>query len=85
VKENSKKAVNAKVVLSKCTKTKGIFGIRLEERDGDWIRTWAFKVDEGKAKREGFEANTVSGSMNADAAYPGCPHCGAQGFIRSGV
>jgi hypothetical protein len=84
MKENSKKAVNAKVVLCKCSRTKGVFGIRLEERDGDWLRTWAFKIDERKAKREGFEANTVTGSMNADAGYPGCPYCGGQGFIQCG-
>jgi hypothetical protein len=76
--------LNAKVLMAKCSKTKKALGIRLEERDGDWVRTWAFEIDERKAKHEGFEANTVSGSMNADAAYPGCPFCGAQGFIQCG-
>jgi hypothetical protein len=76
--------LNAKVIMSKCSKTKQAFGIRIEERGHDWVRTWAFKIDERKAKREGFEANTVSGSMNADSGYPGCPFCGSQGFIQCG-
>jgi hypothetical protein len=76
--------LNAKVIMAKCSKTKKAFGIRIEQRGHDWVRTWAFKIDEGAAKREGFDANTVSGSMNADAGYPGCPFCGSQGFIQCG-
>jgi hypothetical protein len=74
--------LNAKVIIAKCSKTQKAFGIRIEQRGGDWARTWAFPVDERKAKREGFEANTISGSMKADDEYPGCPHCGGLGFSR---
>jgi hypothetical protein len=55
--------------------------MRVEERNKDWVRTWAFPIDEQKAKHEGFTANKVSGSMNAVDDYPGCPHCGAGGFV----
>jgi hypothetical protein len=68
--------LNAKVILARCSKTYKIFGIRIEERGGDWVRTWAFPIDEYKAKHEGFDAETVSGSMDAALGYPGCPHCG---------
>jgi hypothetical protein len=44
--------LNAKVIMAKCSKTKKAFGIRIEERGHDWVRTWAFKIDERKAKRE---------------------------------
>jgi hypothetical protein len=74
--------LNAKVIMAKCSKTKKAFGIRIEQRGRDWERTWAFPIDERKAKREGFEANTISGSMNPDDAYPGCPHCGSTGFVQ---
>jgi hypothetical protein len=74
--------LNAKVILVKCAKTKKPYGIRIEERGRDWMRTWAFKIDERKAKHEGFDANTVTGSMNADDEYPGCPHCGGKGFVQ---
>ena len=73
--------LNATVVLAKCAKTKRLFGMRVEQRGKDWVRTWAFPIDEQKAKNEGFTANKVSGSMNAVDDYPGCPHCKASGFV----
>jgi hypothetical protein len=73
--------LNATVVLGKCPKTKQLYGMRVEQRGKDWVRTWAFPVDEQKAKHEGFEANKVTGSMNAVDDYPGCPHCGTSGFV----
>jgi hypothetical protein len=77
-------SLNAKVIVARCSSTKKAFGIRIEQRDGDWVRTWAFPIDERKAKREGFDVNTVSGSMSADDEYPGCPHCGSLGFVQCG-
>jgi len=77
-------SINAKVIMARCSKNKKVFGIRIEQRGKDWVRTWAFPMDEDKAKREGFEANTVTGSMNQDNDYPGCPHCGSVGFVQCG-
>ena len=74
--------LNAKVIMAKCAKTRKAFGIRIEKRRGDWMRTWAFAMDERKAKREGYDANTVTGSMDAVDEYPGCPNCGAGGFAQ---
>jgi hypothetical protein len=68
-------SINAKVAICKCPKTKGVFGIRFEERNGDWLRTWAFKIDEDKAKREGFDATKINGTMTPTTEYPGCPYC----------
>ena len=76
--------LNAKVIMARCSKTKKSFGMRIEERGRDWVRTWAFPIDERKAKREGFDANTVTGSMNADDEYPGCPYCSSAGFVQCG-
>ena len=76
--------INAKVILARCSENRKCFGIRIEQQGRDWVRTWAFPIDERKAKREGFDANTVTGSMNALDGYPGCPHCGANGFIQCG-
>jgi hypothetical protein len=76
----ARRAINAKVIMARCSKTKKAFGIRIEERGGDWVRTWAFPLDERKAKHEGYDANAVTGSMKAADDYPGCPHCGFGGF-----
>jgi predicted RNA-binding Zn-ribbon protein involved in translation (DUF1610 family) len=70
--------------MSRCSRTGKTFGIRIEQRGNDWIRTWAFPIDERKAKREGFDANTVTGSMGAGDGYPGCPYCGTMGFVQCG-
>jgi len=71
--------LNATVILAKCSKTKKYFGIRVEQRGKDWVRTWAFPLDERKAKHEGFDKNKVNLS-GVDNDYPGCPHCGDGGF-----
>ncbi|MFP3088975.1 hypothetical protein LQZ21_01465 [Treponema sp. TIM-1] len=68
--------INANVVLCKCPSSKGVFGIRIEEREHDWVRTWAFKINESKAKREGFDKVKITSSMIAASEYPGCPYCG---------
>jgi predicted RNA-binding Zn-ribbon protein involved in translation (DUF1610 family) len=68
--------------MAKCSSTGETFGMRIEQRGGDWVRTWAFPIDRRKAEREGFDANTVSGSMNPDDTYPGCPYCGNAGIVQ---
>jgi len=88
MKETSAKRLNAKIVLCKCP-SKGknstssrLFGVRIEERNNDWVRTWAFKIDEKKAKNEGFITERTSGSLIAIDAYPGCPYCGTKLFAQ---
>jgi len=71
--------LEATVVLGKCSKTKKLFGMRVEKQGGKWIRTWAFPIDEQAAKNEGFAANKVSIS-GQENDYPGCPHCKDGGF-----
>ena len=73
--------LNAKIIIARCAKTKQAFGIRVEERENDWIRTWAFPIDEKKASKEGFDTNTISGTLQTDPEYPGCPFCGSEAFI----
>jgi hypothetical protein len=71
--------VHAKVVLCRCSERRSndnLYGIRIEEQGGDWVRTWAFKIDEGKAKREGFDTERTTGSLRPTLEYPGCPYCG---------
>ena len=42
----------ASVILAKCAQDK-LYGIRIEKRDNDWVRTWAFKLKEETAEKEG--------------------------------
>jgi hypothetical protein len=88
MKETSAK-LNAKVILCKCPRKHGsegsdakTFGIRIEEQRGDWVRTWAFKIDEDKAKREGFDKTPATGTLNLTPEYPGCPYCGTNNLAQ---
>ena len=45
---------------------------------------WAFKIDQEKAHREGYDAKTVRGGVTIDKDYPGCPYCGAKNFYTCG-
>ena len=65
------------VILAKCASDK-LYGIRIEKRDNDWVRTWAFKIKEEMAEKEGFDKINFTGSFYTDEEYPGCPYCGAK-------
>lgn len=71
----------ANVILSKCEKTAKTFGIRVEKRNNDWFRTWAFPIKDDVAKREGFDKIVLNGSFLADPEFPGCPYCKADSFF----
>lgn len=74
------------VILCKCVYTRSardnLFGIRIEKIQGDWMRTWAFKIDEDKAHNEGFDKENISGTFDDTWEYPGCPYCGTLGFSQ---
>jgi hypothetical protein len=77
--------LNAKVILSRCSKTKNCFGVRVEQRGMDWVRTWAFPIDERKARSEGYsDSSTVTLSGEDDADFPGCPYCDSKGIVQCG-
>jgi hypothetical protein len=73
----------ASVILAKCEDGR-TFGIRVEKRERDWVRTWAFPIDEGKAKREGFDKTKIKGAFDAAPEYPGCPYCKATELAQCG-
>lgn len=76
------------VILCKCVYTRSardnLFGIRIEKIQGDWMRTWTFKIDEDKARNEGFDKENISGSFGPTDKYPGCPYCGSLGIAQCG-
>jgi hypothetical protein len=76
--------VEATVIIAKCGKTQKIYGIRVERRNKDWYKTWAFKINEKSAKREGFDKTVINGKFNADKEYNGCPYCHSSEFIKCG-
>ena len=77
--------MEANVIMCRCGKCSKVYGIRVERMaDGDWYRTWAFKLSEKSAGREGFDKTPIRGNLNATLEYPGCPYCGTIGFVQCG-
>jgi len=74
----------ASVILAKCSVHGGTFGIRVEKRETDWVSTWAFPIDDGKARREGFHKTKIKGAFSPTSDYPGCPYCGDNELVQCG-
>ena len=74
----------ASVILAKCGTNNRTYGIRVELRESVWVRTWAFPIDDGKAKREGFDKTKIKGKFPPADGYPGCPYCGTNELIQCG-
>jgi transcription elongation factor Elf1 len=74
----------ASVMLAKCNTPNQTYGIRVEQRGSDWVSTWAFRIDETKAKREGFHKTKITGTFQPAPEYPGCPYCGGHTLVQCG-
>lgn len=75
----------AKIALCKCKETHKTYGVRFEQMSNGWKYTWAFPIKENVAKREGYDATILKGTLVQDTEYPGCPYCGAKYFIVCGT
>ena len=74
--------MEAIIILAKCPKTHLMYGIRAQKINRDWWRTWAFPINEYRARREGYDITTVEGSLCCTMDYPGCPYCKYKGFVQ---
>ena len=73
-------------VMAMCSRSKLPYGITVDKIGfGQYKFVWAFKIDQEKAHREGYDAKTVRGGVTIDKEYPGCPHCGAKNFYTCGA
>lgn len=72
----------ATVAICKCKESRKPFGVRFEKMGTSrWKYTWAFPIKESSAKREGYDATRIVGSIEPDIDYPGCPYCGTRTFV----
>ncbi len=82
VRENVKEA---SVVMAKCRMSHRSYGIRIERRMNQvWYCTWAFQLTEKAGNSEGYGNTMISGKVETDAEYPGCPYCGGMGWVSCG-
>jgi hypothetical protein len=76
---------NIAIVVARCCQTAEGFGIRFERLgDARWSATWAFALKETAAKREGYDRSEISGVIELDRSYPGCPHCAKSRIVLCG-
>lgn len=74
---------NVVIVMSRCNRDKGSFGIRLEEvTHNRWVADWVFAIKEEIAKKEGYTQREVAGTFALHNTYPGCPYCHAKSIFR---
>jgi hypothetical protein len=77
--------LNVVIVLARCAHSREPFGIRMEEKSrGQWTADWAFSMEEGTAKREGYDRTAISGVFSTADTYPGCPTCRSRRFFKCG-
>ena len=73
------------ILLMKCPTTHKPYGVRIQKMsDNDWWRTWAFPLNLTQAKNEGYDETMIQGALHVTQEYPGCPYCGAKGFVQCG-
>lgn len=73
---------DAFAVMAVCPEAKKTYGITVDKiKSGQYKFVWAFKIDEEKAHREGYDSTNVKGSVVLDSEYPGCPYCGEKRHI----
>lgn len=74
------------ILLFKCSQAQQLYGVRVQRmEDGDWWRTWAFKVKSQSAPSEEYGKTPVQSNLYATAEYPGCPYCGTSTLVKCGA
>lgn len=72
--------------MCKCKESKGrTYGVRFQRDGSGWKYTWAFKMNEGSAKREGYNDTQIMGNIEPDENYPGCLYCKTKYFVVCGA
>lgn len=85
--ESDRKQINsefpeARIALCKCKEASGkAYGVRFQRKGTDWEYTWAFKIKESAAKREGYDKTEIVGQVYPNISYPGCPYCKKETFV----
>jgi hypothetical protein len=72
----AKAKLNVAVGIAKCPNTKKVYGVRMEERHGKIVATWAFPIRPETARKEGYKEDAFPAGIAYDPKYPVCPYCG---------
>lgn len=66
-------------VMAACERSKETFGITVDSCGNNSYRfIWSFKIRKEIAKQEGYDSTNVTGNIENDEEFPGCPYCKAK-------
>ena len=71
--------IEARIAYCRCGHSEKPFGIRLEKQAGNWVATWAFKINPKSTEK--YEEAEIKGAVYFSKEYPGCPYCGNEGVV----
>lgn len=71
----------ARIALCKCKEGRKMYGVRMEKTGSGWKYTWAFPIKQEVARREGYESTVLTGDLEIDPDYNGCPYCKSKYFV----
>ena len=64
----------AHIVLARCPQcNRHLYGIRVEKQPDHWALTWAFPIDESKAKSEGYDETVLNGTFHPSPIITAVP------------
>jgi hypothetical protein len=79
---NAGKQPGVTIVTGRCSKTKGLYGMRFEKMADSWMGTWAFAIEDTKVKKEGYDKNDIDGTFGFTEEFPGCPYCSRKNMVH---
>ena len=69
-----------------CPEAKKYYGITVDcLRNNAYKFVWAFKIDKDRAKREGYDSQSVAEGVELDAEYPGGSYCKSNTLFSASV
>lgn len=77
--------MEAVILLQRCNQMNRVFANRVEKRGNDWYKTWAFQIDERRAKSEGYDRSSIRGMLYTAQEHPGCPYCGSRASVHCNI
>ncbi len=74
----------AHIVLARCPQcNRHLYGIRVEKQPDHWALTWAFPIDESKAKSEGYDETVLNGTFHPSPIITAVPFAEPKLFTLS--
>ena len=73
---------HAFAIMAYCPEARKPYGVSVDPlTHGRYKFVWAFKMGAEQGKREGYDSTNVTGTIELDSEFPGCPYCKSKQFL----